>query len=61
VHIVYLVGSRHEAREKAWRICSSPAFRGSGRHPNVKRVTRRRALERTTSNDRTTYFETFPQ
>ena len=63
VHIVYLVGSRHEGYgEKGMaHLLEHLLFKGSGRHPNVKEEFTRRGARwnGTTSNDRTTYFETF--
>jgi zinc protease len=63
VHIVYLVGSRHEGYgEKGMaHLLEHLLFKGSKRHPNVKEEFTRRGARwnGTTSNDRTTYFETF--
>jgi zinc protease len=63
VHIAYLVGSRHEGYgEKGMaHLLEHMLFRGSKRHPNVKEEFNRRGARwnGTTSNDRTTYFETF--
>ncbi|TAK83491.1 MAG: insulinase family protein [Betaproteobacteria bacterium] len=63
VHITYLVGSRHEGYgEKGMaHLLEHMLFKGSKRHPNIKdEFTRRGARwNGTTSNDRTTYFETF--
>jgi zinc protease len=63
VHIMYLVGSRHEGYgEKGMaHLLEHLLFKGSKRHPNIKdELTRRGARwNGTTSNDRTTYFETF--
>ena len=63
VHIVYLVGSRHEGYgEKGMaHLLEHLLFKGSKRHPNVKdELTRRGARwNGTTSSDRTNYFETF--
>ncbi len=63
VHITYLVGSRHEGYgEKGMaHLLEHLLFKGSGRHPNVKEEFTRRGARwnGTTSNDRTTYFETF--
>ena len=62
VHIVYLVGSRHEGYgEKGMaHLLEHLLFKGSTRFPDVKgELTRRGARwNGTTSNDRTTYFET---
>jgi len=62
VHIVYLVGSRHEGYgEKGMaHLLEHLLFKGSKRYPDVKeQLTRRGARwNGTTSNDRTTYFET---
>ena len=63
VHIAYLVGSRHEGYgEKGMaHLLEHLLFKGSKRHPNVKEEFNRRGARwnGTTSNDRTTYFETF--
>src|SRR5262245_46874818 len=63
VHIVYLVGSRHEGYgEKGMaHLLEHLLFKGSKRHPNVKEefTARGPRWNGTTSNDRTTYFETF--
>src|SRR5436309_11158932 len=63
VHITYLVGSRHEGYgEKGMaHLLEHLLFKGSARHPNVKEEFTRRGARwnGTTSNDRTTYFETF--
>jgi zinc protease len=63
VHIVYLVGSRHEGYgEKGMaHLLEHLLFKGSKRHPNVKEEFTRRGVRwnGTTSNDRTNYFETF--
>jgi zinc protease len=63
VHIMYLVGSRHEGYgEKGMaHLLEHLLFKGSRRHPHIKdEFTRRGARwNGTTSNDRTTYFETF--
>src|SRR5262245_35002463 len=63
VHIAYLVGSRHEGYgEKGMaHLLEHLLFKGSKRHPNVKEEFTRRGARwnGTTSNDRTTYFETF--
>ena len=62
VHVVYLVGSRHEGYgEKGMaHLLEHMLFKGSKRFPDVKeQLTRRGArFNGTTSNDRTTYFET---
>ena len=62
VHIVYLVGSRHEGYgEKGMaHLLEHLLFRGSKRHPNVKEEFTRRGgrWNGTTSNDRTNYFTT---
>jgi zinc protease len=63
VHIMYLVGSRHEGYgEKGMaHLLEHLLFKGSKRHPNIKEEFTRRGARwnGTTSNDRTTYFETF--
>jgi zinc protease len=63
VHIVYLVGSRHEGYgEKGMaHLLEHMLFKGSKRHPNLKEEFTRRGARwnGTTSNDRTNYFETF--
>ena len=63
VHIVYLVGSRHEGYgEKGMaHLLEHLLFKGSKRHPNIKEEFTRRGARwnGTTSNDRTNYFETF--
>src|SRR5678815_4260102 len=63
VHIVYLVGSRHEGYgEKGMaHLLEHMLFKGSKRHPNLKEEFTRRGARwnATTSNDRTNYFETF--
>src|SRR3989442_13122364 len=63
VHITYLVGSRHERYgEKGMaHLLEHLLFKGSKRHPNVKEEFTRRGARwnGTTSNDRTTDFETF--
>jgi zinc protease len=63
VHVTYLVGSRHEGYgEKGMaHLLEHLLFKGSKRHPGLKEeLTRRGArYNGTTSNDRTTYFETF--
>ena len=62
VHIVYLVGSRHEGYgEKGMaHLLEHMLFKGSKRHPNLKEEFTRRGgrWNGTTSNDRTNYFET---
>ena len=62
VHIVYLVGSRHEGYgEKGMaHLLEHLLFKGTKRFPDIKEeLTRRGArYNGTTSNDRTTYFET---
>ncbi len=64
VHIVYLVGSRHEGYgEKGMaHLLEHLLFKGSKRHPDVKQEFARRGARwnGTTSNDRTNYFETLP-
>ncbi len=63
VHIVYLVGSRHEGYgEKGMaHLLEHLLFKGSPRHPNVKEEFTQRGARwnGTTSSDRTTYFESF--
>src|SRR5712671_1211038 len=63
VHITYLVGSRHEGYgEKGMaHLLEHMLFKGTKAHANIKEeFTRRGArFNGTTSNDRTTYFETF--
>ena len=63
VHIMYMVGSRHEGYgEKGMaHLLEHLLFKGSPRHPDIKdELTRRGARwNGTTSNDRTNYFETF--
>ena len=63
VHIVYLVGSRHESYgEKGMaHLLEHLLFKGSKRHPNPKEEFTRRGVRwnGTTSTDRTNYFETF--
>jgi zinc protease len=63
VHVTYLVGSRHEGYgEKGMaHLLEHLLFKGSKRHPNLKEEFMRRGARwnGTTSNDRTTYFETF--
>src|SRR3954466_1970255 len=62
VHIVYLVGSRHEdyGEKGMAHLLEHMLFKGSTRFPGIKgELTRRGARwNGTTSNDRTTYFET---
>ncbi len=62
VHIVYLVGSRHEGYgEKGMaHLLEHLLFKGSPRHPDIKEefTARGARWNGTTSNDRTTYFET---
>ncbi|HEY6820481.1 MAG TPA: pitrilysin family protein, partial [Burkholderiales bacterium] len=63
VHMVYLVGSRHEGYgEKGMaHLLEHMLFKGATRHPDVKQefTDRGARWNGTTSNDRTTYFETF--
>lgn len=63
VHVVYLVGSRQEGYgEKGMaHLLEHMLFKGSSGHPNVKEEFTQRGARwnGTTSNDRTTYFETF--
>ncbi|HYD58337.1 MAG TPA: pitrilysin family protein [Burkholderiales bacterium] len=63
VHITYLVGSRHEGYgEKGMaHLLEHLLFKSSKRHPNIKQEFTQRGARwnGTTSNDRTTYFETF--
>jgi zinc protease len=63
VHITYLVGSRHEGYgEKGMaHLLEHLLFKGTRRHPNIKEEMNRRGARwnGTTSNDRTTYYETF--
>src|SRR5688572_1920717 len=63
VHIVYLVGSRHEGYgEKGMaHLLEHLLFKGSKRYPNLKDEFERRGARwnGTTSNDRTNYFQTF--
>jgi zinc protease len=63
VHIMYMVGSRHESYgEKGMaHLLEHLLFKGSPRHPDIKdELTRRGARwNGTTSSDRTNYFETF--
>jgi zinc protease len=62
VHIVYLVGSRHEdyGEKGMAHLLEHMLFKGSTGFPDIKgELTRRGARwNGTTSNDRTTYFET---
>jgi zinc protease len=62
VHIIYLVGSRHESYgEKGMaHLLEHLLFKGSRKYPDVKEELTRRGARwnGTTSNDRTTYFET---
>src|SRR5678816_3587204 len=62
VHIIYLVGSRHEGYgEKGMaHLLEHLLFKGSKKYPDVKEELTRRGARwnGTTSNDRTTYFET---
>ncbi|MDF3011608.1 MAG: pseudouridine synthase, partial [Burkholderiales bacterium] len=62
VHIVYMVGSRHESYgEKGMaHLLEHLLFKGSKRHPDIKSEFTRRGARwnGTTSNDRTNYFET---
>src|SRR5256885_6191120 len=63
VHITYLVGSRHESYgEKGMaHLLEHLLFKGAKRHPNIKEEFTKRGARwnGTTSNDRTTYFESF--
>ena len=63
VHIVYLVGSRQEGYgEKGMaHLLEHMLFKGSRGHPSIKEEFTQRGAHwnGTTSNDRTTYFETF--
>jgi len=63
LHVTYLVGSRHEGYgEKGMaHLLEHLLFKGSKGHPNIKEEYTRRGARwnGTTSNDRTTYFETF--
>ena len=63
LHVTYLVGSRHEGYgEKGMaHLLEHLLFRGSKGHPNMNEEFTHRGARRngTTSNDRTTYFETF--
>ncbi|MGH8706178.1 MAG: M16 family metallopeptidase [Burkholderiales bacterium] len=62
VHITYFVGSRHEGYgEKGMaHLLEHMLFKGSKRHPEIKAglVRRGARYNGTTSQDRTTYFET---
>src|SRR5689334_9680161 len=62
VHITYFVGSRHEGYgEKGMaHLLEHMLFKGSSKFPSVKPelVKRGARYNGTTSNDRTTYFET---
>ena len=62
VHIVYLVGSRQEGYgEKGMaHLLEHMLFKGSPQHPDIKQefTARGARYNGTTSNDRTTYFET---
>src|SRR4029078_7919091 len=63
VHIVYLVGSRHEGYgEKGMaHLLEHMLVKGSEHFPDVKQSLPQRGARwnGTTSNDRTNYFETF--
>jgi zinc protease len=63
VQIVYLVGSRQESYgEKGMaHLLEHMLFKGSTKHPDIKQefTARGARWNGTTSNDRTTYFETF--
>jgi len=63
VHVNVQVGSRHEGYgEKGMaHLLEHLLFKGSPRHPNIKQELARRGARwnGTTSQDRTTYFETF--
>jgi zinc protease len=63
VHIQYRVGSRHEGYgEKGMaHLLEHMLFKGSKRHPNIKQefTDRGARWNGTTSQDRTTYFESF--
>ena len=63
VHVHVRVGSRHEGYgEKGMaHLLEHLLFKGSPRHPNIKDEFARRGARwnGTTSQDRTTYFETF--
>ncbi len=62
VHIVYLVGSRHEGYGERGmaHLLEHMLFRGSKKHPDIKQefTARGARWNGTTSNDRTNYFET---
>ena len=62
VHIIYLVGSRHESYgEKGMaHLLEHLLFKGSKKYPDVKEELTRRGARwnGSTSNDRTNYFET---
>jgi zinc protease len=62
VHMVYLVGSRHEGYgEKGMaHLLEHLLFKGAKHHPDIKAALSRRGARwnGTTSSDRTTYFET---
>ena len=64
VHIVYLVGSRHEdyGEKGMAHLLEHMLFKGSTGHPDVKPglIARGARYNGTTSADRTTYFETLP-
>jgi zinc protease len=64
VHIVYLVGSRQEGYgEKGMaHLLEHLLFKGTRQHPDPKAALNQRGARwnGTTSNDRTTYFETLP-
>jgi zinc protease len=63
VHMTYLVGSRHEGYgEKGMaHLLEHMLFKGTARHGNVKEelVAHGARYNGSTSNDRTTYYETF--
>ena len=64
VHVTYLVGSRHEGYgEKGMaHLLEHLLFKGTKNHPEIKPALTRRGARYngTTSQDRTTYFETLP-
>ncbi|MBM3383579.1 MAG: insulinase family protein [Betaproteobacteria bacterium] len=64
VHVTYLVGSRHEGYgEKGMaHLLEHLLFKGTKNHPDIKPALTRRGARYngTTSQDRTTYFETLP-
>ncbi len=64
VHITYLVGSRHEGYgEKGMaHLLEHLLFKGTKNHPEIKPALTRRGARYngTTSQDRTTYFQTLP-